>query len=67
MVYLILACMAIVESERRGRAHKSEDVEVGGGATASIRMFNSLPLTSVLLLSAWAEGCTVHTSKSFNL
>lgn len=51
--------MAIVERERSGKAHKSGD-EVVDGTTASIRMLNSLPLTSLLLLSAWDGGYTTN-------
>ena len=57
-MYLILACIAMVERDGRGKALRSESAaEVGkGGATASKRMFRSFPLTSALLLSAGREG-----------
>ena len=57
-MYLILACIAMVERDGRGKALRSEsgaEVEKGG-ATASKRMFRSFPLTSALLLSAGREG-----------
>ena len=49
---LILACMAMVDRERRGSMQRSgvaPDEEEG--ATASMRILSSFELTSVLLLS----------------
>ena len=49
--YLILACMAMVERERRGIMQRSGVELSEGGATASMRILRSFVLTSVLLLS----------------
>lgn len=50
---LILACIAIVEREERGKVvHSVAGEEEWGGATASMRLLSSLLLTSALLLSA---------------
>ena len=54
--YLILACIAMVEREGRGRTHWLEVATERGGATASIRMFSNVLLTSALLLSVEGEG-----------